>query len=89
MQRYRPGPGGFLIDQLLVSVSRLFCAAFVRGLFYHGIGMRLPEFVPFKFVSIEDQPRKAAELKGVTDFLARSLQTIGGGKLSALYRTRS
>jgi hypothetical protein len=43
--------------------------------------MRLPEFVPFKFVSIEDQPRKAAELKGVTDFLARSLQTIGGGKL--------
>lgn len=77
MQRYRPGPGGFLIDRERIEIV---LRRIVRGLFYHGIGMRLPEFVPFKVVSIEDQPRKAAELKGVTDFLAGSLQTIGGGK---------
>ena len=77
MQRYRPGPGAFLIDRERIGIV---LRRIVRGLFYHGIGMRLPEFVPFNFVSIEDQPRKAAELKDVTDFLAGSQQTIGDGK---------
>ncbi len=76
MQRYRPGPGGFLIDRERIEIV---LRRIVRGLFYHGIGMRLPEFVPFQFVSIEDQPRKAAALRGVTDSLATSLQPIGGG----------
>jgi len=76
LQRYRPNPSRFVVDRDRVGIV---LRRIVRGLFYRDIGMRLPEFVPFHFVSIEDQPRKAAALSGVTDSLARSLQTIGGG----------
>src|SRR6266436_1983827 len=76
LQRYRTNPSRFVVDRDRVGIV---LRRIVRGLFYHEIRMRLPEFVPFQFVSIEDQPRKAAELSGVTDHLAGSLQTIGGG----------
>jgi hypothetical protein len=76
LQRYRANSGGLVVDRDRVGVV---LRRIVRGLFYRDMGMRLPEFVPFQFVSIEDQPRKAAALSGVTDSLAGSLQTIGGG----------
>ena len=57
MQRYRPASGGFLVDPERIEIV---LRRMVRGLFCHGTGMRLPEFVPFKFVSIEGQPRNAA-----------------------------
>lgn len=76
LQRYRTNSSRFIVDRDRVGIV---LRRIVRGLFYREIGMRLPEFVPFEFVSIEDQPRKAAELTGVTDHLAASLQTIGGG----------
>ncbi len=52
MQRYRPAFGGFLIDPERIEIV---LRRIVRGLFYHGTGMRLPEFVPFKFVSRTSQ----------------------------------
>ena len=76
LQRYRSNPSRFVVDRDRVGIV---LRRIVRGLFYHEIGMRLPEFVPFQFVSLEDQPRKAAALRGVTNSLAGSLQPIGGG----------
>jgi hypothetical protein len=76
LQRYRTNPSRFVVDRDRVGVV---LRRIVRGLFYREIGMRLPEFVPFQFVSIEDQPRKAAVLSGVTASLARNQQAIGGG----------
>ena len=76
LQRYSTNPSRFVVDRARVGVV---LRRIVRGLFYREIGLRLPEFVPFQFVSIEDQPRKAAALSDVTDSLTRSLQTIGDG----------
>lgn len=76
LQKYQRNSSGFEVDRDRIGIV---LRRIVRGLFYRDIGMRLPEFVPFQFVSIEDQPRKAAALSDVTDSLARSLQTIGGG----------
>jgi len=43
MQRYRPASGGFLIDleRIEIVLRRI-----VRGHFYHGTGMRLPNSCP-------------------------------------------
>jgi hypothetical protein len=75
-QKYQRNSSRFEVDRDRVGIV---LRRIVRGLFYRDIGMRLPEFVPFQFVSIEDQPRKAAALSGVTDSLARSQQEIGRG----------
>ena len=66
LQRYQTNPSRFVVDRDRVGIV---LRRIVRGLFYREIGLRLPEFVPFQFVSIEDQPRKAAALRDVTDFL--------------------
>jgi hypothetical protein len=76
LQRYRANSGGLVVDRDRVGVV---LRRIVRGLFYRDMGMRLPEFVPFQFVSIEDQPRKAAALSEVTAVLAGGLQAIAGG----------
>jgi hypothetical protein len=69
LQRYQTNPSRFVVDRERVGIV---LRRIVRGLFYREIGLRLPEFVPY-------QPRKAAALKEVTDFLDGRLQTIGGG----------
>jgi hypothetical protein len=76
LQRYRTNSSCLVVDRDRVGIV---LRRIVRGLFFRELAIRLPEFVPFQFVSIEDQPRKAAALSGVTDSLATSLQTIGGG----------
>src|SRR5260370_27827914 len=76
LQRYRANSGGLVVDRDRVGVV---LRRIVRGLFYRDMGMRLPEFLPFQFGSMEDQPRKAAALSGVTDFLSMSLHAIVGG----------
>jgi hypothetical protein len=76
LQRYRPDTSIFVVDRDRVGIV---LRRIVRGLFYREVGMRLPEFVPFQFVSIDDQPKRAAALKDVIDMLARSSQTVGGG----------
>jgi hypothetical protein len=76
LQKYQRSSSRLEVDRERVGIV---LRRIVRGLFYRDIGMRLPEFVPFQFVSIEDQPRKAAELSFVIGSLATSLQTIGGG----------
>jgi len=75
-QRYQSNPPRLEVDRDRIGgvLRRI-----VRGLFYREIGMRLPEFVPFQFVSIEDQPRKAAALSDAVISLARSPRTIGEG----------
>jgi hypothetical protein len=76
LQRYQPNPARFSIDRERVSIV---LRRIVRGLFFHDVGIRLPEFVPFQFVALSDQPRKAAALSDVIETLARGLKTIGGG----------
>jgi hypothetical protein len=76
LQRCETNPSRFFVDRDRVGVV---LRRIVRGLFYRNVGMRLPEFVPFQFISIEDQPRRAAALKDVTDSLARNYKPIGGG----------
>lgn len=76
LQKYRPNPCRFVVDRDRIgSVLR----RIVRGLFYHNLGIRLPEFVPFHFVSLSDEPKRAAILKNGINELAMSLRTIGGG----------
>jgi len=43
MQRYQPASGGFLIDPEHIEIV---LRRIVRGLFYHGTGMRLPNSRP-------------------------------------------
>ena len=76
LDRYRPNPSRFEVAR--VRVGSVLCRI-ARGLFYHHTAMRLPENVPFQFVSIGDQPRVAAALSGEIDSLAKSMQAIGGG----------
>ena len=76
LQRYRPTLSQFEVDRDRVGIV---LRRIVRGLFYHDIRMRLPEFVPFRFVSISDEPRIAAALSGGIDSLAKGLKSIGGG----------
>jgi hypothetical protein len=82
LQKYEPAPARLEVDRTRVGI--VLCRI-VRGLFYHNLGMRLPEFVPFQFVSLGDQPKKAAALTDVIDMLARNLQTIGGGVFRYAY----
>ena len=76
MQRYQPDYGSFVVERKRVDAV---LRRIVRGLFYRSVGMRLPEFVPFQFVSLSDQPRRAAALSDVIDMLLPGLKTIGGG----------
>ncbi len=75
LQGYRPTLSLLELDRDRVGIV---LRRIVRGLFYHEVGMRLPEFVPFRFVSISDEPRIAAGLSSEINVLAKGLKSIGG-----------
>jgi hypothetical protein len=79
LQRYERSPSGLAGFRIERDRIGSVLHRFVRGLFYHHAMSRIPESVSFTFVSLVDQPKKAARLKDEIDNLTRSLQTIGGG----------
>jgi hypothetical protein len=76
LQGYRPALSLLELDRDRIGIV---LHRIVRGLFYHDIRMRLPEFVPFRFVSISHEPRIAAALSSGINSLAKGLKSIGGG----------
>lgn len=75
-KKYESNPGRHNID--VARIGRTLYRI-VRGLFYHNTKIRLAESVTFKFLSINDQPTKAAALTDVISALTKQLTTIGDG----------
>jgi hypothetical protein len=76
LEKYEPNPGRHYVDPKRIErvLHRI-----VRGLFYHDVGVRLLESLPFRFVSINDSPKKAAAFRSVIASLEESPTTVGDG----------
>jgi hypothetical protein len=74
LEHYEPNPGRHHVD--LKRIERVL-HRIVRGLFYHHVKVRLLESLPFKFVSINDSPSRAAAFSGVIAGLESCPTTIG------------